>query len=74
MANGKHTPKEILLGKKTQLKNLFIFGCKVFVHVVVKIKIDSKTCCIFVGYNEHSKGFWCCNPSIMKINSSYLKP
>jgi hypothetical protein len=67
MANGRHTPKEILLGKKPNLNNLIFFGCKVFVHVYYEKKIDSKTCCIFVGYNEQSKGFWCYDPSTTKI-------
>ncbi len=38
MENGRHTLKEILLGKKPNLNNFILFGCKVFVHVCCEKK------------------------------------
>jgi len=38
MANGKHTPKEILLGKKPNLNNLFFLDARYLSMFVVKKK------------------------------------
>jgi len=42
MANGKHTPKEILLGKKPNLNNLFFLDARYLSMFVVKTNLIQK--------------------------------
>eukprot|EP00794_Sanderia_malayensis_P014530 gene14530-biopygen11634 len=54
------TPYECMYGKKPDVSNLKVFGCKAFVHVPKerRTKLEEKsTCCVFVGYPAASKGF-----------------
>ena len=54
------TPEESWTGRKPDVSNLRIFGCKAFAHVpkANRRKLDPKsTECVFVGYCETSKGY-----------------
>jgi len=59
------TPFEIWNGRRPNLSNLRVFGCRAFVHVPRerRDKLDSKSVeCVFVGIAENRKGFVCINP------------
>ena len=65
------TPYELWFGKKPDVGNLKVFGCKAFVHVPDskrKGKFETKsTRCIFVGYPTNENGFKLYNPSAGKM-------
>lgn len=59
-------PEEVWFGKKIDVSNFRIFGCKVMVHVPhqKRQKWDSKSEeCIFVGYCPDTKGYRVYNPN-----------
>jgi hypothetical protein len=59
-ALGLKTPKEMFTGKKSEVSDLKIFGCPVFIHIPKekrsKLEPSGKKA-IFVGYCEVSKAF-----------------
>jgi hypothetical protein len=57
---GGKTPEEAFSGVKPNIGNLRIFGCTVYVHVLVdkRMKLEPfRKKGIFVGYNETSKDY-----------------
>ena len=64
------TPFQLLFDKKPSLDHLRVFGCKVYVLQKEKelTKWASRsTEGIFMGYDEHTKGFRCWIPSLHKL-------
>lgn len=64
------TPYETLYGFKPTIKNLRVFGSKVFSHIPKgdKRKLDSKSIrCTFIGYCSQYKAYRLFNPSTHKI-------
>jgi transposase InsO family protein len=54
------TPYEAFYGKKPDVSNLRVFGCKAYVYVQKEFrkKLDSRARCgVFVGYDECSQGY-----------------
>jgi hypothetical protein len=54
------TPEEVFSGIKTELGNLKIFGCPMYIHVPKekrKKMEPSRKKGVFVGYNENSKAY-----------------
>ena len=54
------TPKEVFSGKKLEVIHLRIFGCLVYIHILIekRTKLDpSGGKAIFVGYSESSKAY-----------------
>lgn len=63
------TPEEAWSGKKPNLNNLRVFGCKAMAHVPKqkRKKWDSKSVeCIFVGYCVNTKGYRMFDPTSKK--------
>ena len=57
---GDITPYESFYGVKPSLTNLYIFGCKVYVHVPDKKcrKLDAKSLeCVFIGFTPSKSGY-----------------
>jgi hypothetical protein len=55
------------------LSYLRVFSCIIFVHITKKErkKLNSKSLkCLFVGYDNHSKAFWCYSPTTHKVKVS----
>lgn len=64
------SPYELWHGKKAKLDYLQIFGSEVFVHIPKekRQKLDPKAVkCVFVGYDNDSKGYRVWNPEANKI-------
>jgi hypothetical protein len=54
------TPREALIGVKQEVSHFRIFGCSVYIHVLVekRTKLEpSSRKGLFVGYNETSKAY-----------------
>ena len=54
------TPYELFYGRKPDLGNLRVFGCKAYVYVQKKFrqKLDIRfRCGVFVGHEENSLGY-----------------
>ncbi|MCO5612433.1 hypothetical protein L7F22_066700 [Adiantum nelumboides] len=67
------TPEEKYSGKKPNLSHFKVFGCIAYVHIPNElcIKLDPKAeKCIFVGYSNEQKWYWCYNPSTCKLRVS----
>jgi hypothetical protein len=67
------TPYECFNGKKPDVSNFKVFGCKAYMHVPkeTRKKWDSKTKkCIFVGYSISSKGYRLYDPKTRKLHIS----
>lgn len=67
------TPEEIWSGKKPDLSNLKLFGCRAMAHIPKqkRKKWDSKSEeCVFVGYLEESKGYRLIQPLTGKLVKS----
>ena len=66
-------PDEIFYGQRVDLSGLRIFGCDVMVHVPKekRRKLDKKSSkMIFVGYDEHRKGYRCIDQKTLKLTIS----
>ena len=65
------TPYEHWYGKKPDVSNLKVFGCKAYVHVPDakrKGKFDKKAIpCVFVGYPSNDNGFKFYNPQTKQM-------
>ena len=70
----KKTPYELYFGRKPNISNLHIFGCKCFVHNNGKDnlgKFDAKSDeAIFLGYSSTSKAFWVYNKRNLQVEKS----
>lgn len=69
-SSGLKTPNELFDGKKPDLSNLKIFGSTVMVHIPKenRRKWDKKAQkLVFVGYDEHTKGYRCMNRNTNKL-------
>lgn len=67
------TPYELWHNKEVKIDHLRIFGSEVFIHIPreKRKKLDPKASkCIFVGYDNHSKGYRVWNPKSSKIEIS----
>ena len=65
------TPYKHWYGKKPDVSNLKVFGCKAYVHVPDakrKDKFDKKSIpCVFVGYSSNDNGFKFYNPQTKQM-------
>lgn len=67
------SPYELWYGKEARLDHLRAFGSEVFIHIPKerRQKLDPKaTKCMFVGYDNKSKGYRVWNPTTGKIEIS----
>ena len=67
------TPYESFMGKKPDVSNFKVFGCKAYMHVPKELrkKWDSKSKkCIFIGYSTTSKGYRLYDPQSWKVHVS----
>lgn len=65
------SPYELWYNKQPKIDHLRIFGTEVFVHVPKekRRKFDPKAIkCLFIGYDNHSKGYRVWNPKTDKID------
>lgn len=64
------SPYELWYNKEAKIDHLRIFGSDVFVHIPKqkRQKLDAKAVkCVFVGYDNHSKGYRVWNPDSNKV-------
>jgi hypothetical protein len=64
------TPEEAFLGLNPEIRHLRIFGCPVYIHVLVEKRTKLETSRqngIFVGYSETSKAYKIFIPPHRKI-------
>lgn len=64
------TPFEMFFGKKPNIENLRVIGCRAYAHVPdeKRKKLDSKaTPCWLVGYGEETKGWILWDPESRKF-------
>lgn len=67
------SPYELWHGEEARLDHLRVFGSEVFIHIPKekRQKLDSKAAkCVFVGYDNNSKGYRVWNPKTGKIEIS----
>lgn len=67
------SPYELWYNKEAKVDHLHIFGSEVFIHIPKekRHKLDPKAAkCMFVGYDDHSKGHRVWNPKTGKIEIS----
>lgn len=67
------TPEEIWSGRRPNVGNIRVFGCKAMMHIVKqkRKKFDAKSKeCIMVGYAENSKAYRLLDPETNRIHIS----
>ena len=64
------TPYEVWSGKRPNIQHMRVFGCIAYAHVPDQIwkKLDDKAeKCIFIDYNNVTKGYKLYNPKMEKV-------
>ena len=70
---GGKSPLELLLGRKSNISHLRVFGCLCYVHVPENFrnKLEERgRKCVFLGYSTFEKGYKCYDPLTKKLYTS----